>query len=152
MRVYVASGLKNAENVKLVHRRLRELGHEVTYDWTTHGSVKHLGTSVMRQVATDEQRGVETAHRLIVLLPPPGFETSGRGTHVELGVAIGLGTPVIIHSPVSEPFELKPCAFYFSRFVVARTVGSIPWLLANLERLLELNGWKSTLEVTELTE
>src|SRR5689334_13794366 len=154
MRVYVASGLKNFENVKRVQRRAIEVGGELTYDWTTHGSVGHLGPERVAEVARNEERAVERADVLIALLPGPDVQTSYRGTHVELGIAMALGTPIIVHSEDTAPFRCDgtgtPCAFYFNRSVL-RVVGSLDWFVANLGRLIDhARGGKQPKEVYEL--
>lgn len=104
-KIYIASGLKNAERAKEYMGLFREAGWEITYDWTVHGSVLHRGVEVMRETARNEVFGVLEADILLVVLP------GGRGTHVELGVAIGRGTPVLL-VPSIDPTEDLHCAFY----------------------------------------
>lgn len=137
LRVYVASRLENAENVKTVYRRLREIGCDITYDWTTHGSVGHLGAARVAEVATLEAKAVEKAGTVIVLLP------GGRGTHVELGISITLGTVTIVHSEDPSLFDCvaggSPCAFYFAR-PVFRVVSPLEWFITNLESIIDRAG------------
>lgn len=83
MRFYVATGLENAAAARAVIAALTARGHRVTYDWTTHGSVQHESSDTIARVASAELRGVMTADVVVALLP------GGRGTHVELGVALG---------------------------------------------------------------
>ena len=108
MKVYIATRLSRAPD----HNRLRDLlkaeGVELTYDWTTHGSVKETSVEVLRDVAQSELRGVLDADVVVVLLP------GGHGTHVELGAALGAGKRVVVHSQNPELFEAckETCAFY----------------------------------------
>lgn len=94
------------------HNRLRDLleadGHHITYDWTHHGAVYGRGVDGIREVAKDEARGVVEADVVFVLLP------GGRGTHVELGIALGLDKPVLIVSddPATTGAVKETCAFY----------------------------------------
>ena len=107
MRIYIATSLDNAAE----HNKLRDLldpRHELTYDWTTHGSVQHEGEDVIRSVAYKEARGVSDADLCVVLLP------GGRGTHVELGIAIGAEVPVYIYNYRAYP---QWCAFYLHHLV-----------------------------------
>jgi nucleoside 2-deoxyribosyltransferase len=104
MRIYIATSLDNVAQ----HNKLRDsldARHELTYDWTAHGSVQHLGEDVIRSVAYKEARGVSDADLVVILLP------GGRGTHVELGIAIGAEVPVYIYNFRAYP---KWCAFYLS--------------------------------------
>lgn len=108
MKLYVASGLGNADNVKTAIALLKQAGHEITYDWTTHGPVFSKGRQACTDVARKELSGVEMANAVIVLLP------GGRGTHVEMGVALALNKPCVIVSPDLAANEVGPdfCAFY----------------------------------------
>lgn len=92
MKYYIASKLEN----HAAHNRLRdvlaELGHQITYDWTPHGPVYGSGLDRVREVAELETKGVLDADFVVVLWP------GGRGTHVELGMALAADKPVIYSS------------------------------------------------------
>lgn len=82
MRFYIATGLVNAEHARKAAEVLRRNGHEQTYDWTTHGDIRHEGAERMSEVAFNELRAVRDAELVVALLP------GGQGTHTELGVAL----------------------------------------------------------------
>ncbi len=110
LRVYVATRLENEAQARALGDALRARGAEVTYDWTVHGAVwnpdRRDRWDVLRRVATDEWRGVMAADVVVVLLP------GGRGTHVELGIALGAGVPVLVWAPTPEHLETQPACFY----------------------------------------
>lgn len=108
MNFYIASKLENDEAVRDLAHTLRQRGHKQTYDWTTHGPVYGSGLRVVRDVSIAEVNGVKSADAVIVLWP------GGRGTHVEMGIAIGCGIPVYFVSDVSAHHQSSPdtCAFY----------------------------------------
>lgn len=81
---YVASRLSNAEMQRVLVAELVKLGHQLTYDWTSHGSVNH-DPGRWSEVAWNETLGIMEADFVVVLLP------GGQGTHVELGIALGAG-------------------------------------------------------------
>lgn len=121
MKFYIASKLENAETVKKVANVLKAAGHSHTYDWTTHGSVKEItgnkkeSIDRLTQVAESERKGVLDADILVVLLP------GGRGTHVELGIALGADNRnIIICAETHEFFECddKTCAFYWNKGII----------------------------------
>lgn len=56
MRFYIATGLVNAEHARKAAEVLRRNGHEQTYDWTTHGDIRHEGAERMSEVAFNELR------------------------------------------------------------------------------------------------
>lgn len=118
---YIATGLPNAAK----HREVRALmgdDFELTYDWTTHGSVQALGRDVIAKTAKAELDGVISADFIIVLLP------GGAGTHTELGAALALGKRVYIYSerPVLE--QERVCAFHLHPLV--EEFQSIPKMVA----------------------
>lgn len=120
---YIASGLENAAQVSWLADRLKAVGWEHTYDWTAHGRVPH---DQRPETAELETKGVLEAEVVIVLLP------GGRGTHTELGIAIGStmlamavcaagvaemdDRQIFIFSPTPEvdfgPESERTCVFY----------------------------------------
>lgn len=109
MRFYIASGLKNAAAVQGLARALKDLGHEQTYDWTVHGSV-HDSPEKWPIVSQAETQGVLTADVVIGMLP------GGRGTHFELGLALGCGHATIFLYACEEEHlypEGRTCVFYW---------------------------------------
>lgn len=92
MKVYVAGASKEIARCKAAMAAVRELGHEVTYDWTADieaaaGPDETLDRAHLAQVAIEDLRGVKRA-RLFWLLLPEGDST---GAWTELGYALGLG-------------------------------------------------------------
>lgn len=90
MKVYIATKLANTEQYDQVRSLLMDLGHQITYDWTMHGSVKETSSERLREVGQREEKGIREAELVIGLL------TGGRGTHWELGFASGLNKPIIL--------------------------------------------------------
>jgi hypothetical protein len=99
---YIATGLKNVE----AHERARtmferEAGRwgivgdwQLTYDWTLGGKIED--DRLRPSVAIAEVEAVKRAAVLLMLVP------GGRGTHVELGVALALDKIVIIVAASEE--------------------------------------------------
>lgn len=107
--VYIASRLENHETVRAVRDGLAAFGIGVSYDWTTHGPVWREGPARIREVSLAETMGVLEADLVLVLLP------GGRGTHVELGIALGARKPVLILTPGPTADTMEgavTCAFY----------------------------------------
>ena len=104
LHIYVATGLEYAHRARLVGCALRAAGHKITYDWTTHGSVQGEGFDRLAEVAQAERDGVAVADLVIAILP------GGRGTHVEIGMALGYGIPVALL--IQDGCYDAECAFY----------------------------------------
>jgi len=109
MRFYIASKLENYEQVKSLARLLKLSGWEHTYDWTVRGSIKETNIETLKSVGQKEYDGVKNADIVIVLTP------QGRGTHVELGMAIALNKVVYICHEDDKYFQCddNTSAFYW---------------------------------------
>lgn len=108
MKYYIATKLENHAAHNDLRDALASMGHTITYDWTVHGPVYLQGIERIREVAQLEHQGVADADMVIMLWP------GGRGTHVELGMAISLGKHCVLISRVKDHHLATPetCAFY----------------------------------------
>lgn len=88
---------------------LKANGWKQTFAWTDQDSKNPAGYA---DIAKAELAGVREADVVIVLLP------GGYGTHVEIGAALALGKPVVIHSPDQKTLETPyPCVFHYHPLV-----------------------------------
>ena len=95
---------RNAQAFPLLEA-LRTKGWERTFDWADRQASDE---SDYADLAVAEISGIRDADVVIVILP------GGRGTHVEIGAALAMGKPVIIHAPNRETLEAQyPCAFHY---------------------------------------
>ena len=102
---YLATAKDRGEELTVLIDALKSRGWERTYAWT---GEDEGGPAQFADVAVKELKGVADADVLIVLLP------AGRGTHVEIGAALALGKPVVLHSPNRDILEKPyPCAFHY---------------------------------------
>lgn len=114
MKYYIATKLENHLAHNQLRDQLQEQGHEITYDWTTHNAVYREGLARIKEVIDLEIQGVLAADTVIVLWP------GGRGTHVELGIAIAAKKNIIFMSPIENHHRASPeiCGFYRCCFCV----------------------------------
>jgi Nucleoside 2-deoxyribosyltransferase. len=107
MKFYIASKLGNHAAVKTLAGKLKSAGWTHTYDWTEHGSVSII--SQLKEIATLEYNGVKEADVVVVLTP------QGRGTHIELGLAIALNKRIYVcHTDDTYfNFDDNTAAFYW---------------------------------------
>ena len=108
MKYYIATKLENHAEHNRVRDALNLIGHEITYDWTAHGPVYRDGLARIVEVAEAETQGVLEADWVVVLWP------GGRGTHVELGIALGSDKLIAFVSDVEDHHiaSTETCAFY----------------------------------------
>lgn len=111
---YIAGRLENVAQVQVVRDTLLARGWKCTYDWTIAGPITG-SSAALQEVAEKEMKGVLTAEVVFVLLP------GGRGTHVELGLAIAAQRSmptkkIFIWAPTAQQVLLgtgrETCAFY----------------------------------------
>ncbi|MFI5334478.1 MAG: nucleoside 2-deoxyribosyltransferase [Chlamydiales bacterium] len=133
MKYYIATSTSRTSSHNAVRDLLKLLGHEITYDWTVHGSVRETSKARLQEVAHAEFEGILRADFVVVLLP------GGKGTHAELGFSLASKKQVFIHSEDPMAFELGPevCAFYHHRDAV-RLLGPITDLAHTVHSLLAL--------------
>lgn len=94
MRVYVAGKFEEAPRVRQVHTKLREMGFQITHDWTTEDATPYEGAALRAYLAACAQRdleGVESAEAFLVLNHPKLY-----GGAVEMGIAISRRIPVLV--------------------------------------------------------
>jgi nucleoside 2-deoxyribosyltransferase len=108
MKYYIATSLLRIADHNLVRDAFSRCGYELSYDWTLHGSVQQVSIERLKEVATLELNAIVQADFVVVLLP------GGKGTHVELGFAIGNNKKIFLHSEDGSLFDLGPQtnAFY----------------------------------------
>ena len=128
MKFYIASKLENYENVKKLSNFLKSAGWEHTYDWTVHGSVKETNIDTLKSVGQMEFDGVKNADVVIVLTP------QGRGTHVELGIALALNKFVYICHEDDKYFQCNDdtSVFYWHKNVT-HFIGSVEDLAKKIQ-------------------
>ena len=90
MKFYIASSFGNYEQVQGLAEILKAAGWTHTYDWTVHDPVKQSDIEMLKEVGRMEYNGVKEADVVIILTP------QGRGTHIELGMAIAFNKIVYL--------------------------------------------------------
>ena len=128
MKFYIASKLENHEQVSSLASLLKQFGWEHSYDWTVHGSIKETNIETIKSVGQKEYDGVRNADIVVVLTP------QGRGTHVELGMAIASNKIVYICHEDDKYFKCddNTSAFYWLPNV-KHFVGSIEELAKKMQ-------------------
>ena len=122
---YIATTLENAIEHNRCRDQLRELEHEITYDWTLRS---YEVSRQLAEVAWSEVAGVLAADYLVVLLP------GGIGTHVELGVALGAHIPIYLVAGASQLIDHRGWPFPFYHHAQVTQVSDIGGLVRQVER------------------
>lgn len=112
IKAYIATKLENHAKHNKIMNEIAKLGVRLTYDWTLHGAVYAEGAKRIQEVSELELMGVLQADFVVVILP------GGRGTHVELGMALAANKTVYLLCETRELQDMvmiptkDTCAFY----------------------------------------
>lgn len=92
MKFYIAGRFPQKDKVREVQDRVREKGHEITADWTSHDDIKDFFQQkrLSEEYALEDVEGVRECEVFVLI----GNE-EGRGSHLELGVALASNTEKI---------------------------------------------------------
>ncbi|WP_174733285.1 group-specific protein [Mesobacillus harenae] len=121
MKFYIASSFQNKEEVRYVSGKLVNKGFIHTYDWTQNDRA-----STMEELETtglEEKNAVMEADFIIILLP------AGKGSHIELGIALGQSKKVFLYSPNEEVYNFKTTSTFYHLPEVEISIGSLDELV-----------------------
>lgn len=105
MNFYIGSGFQNKEQVQFVRDQLIQRGLIHTYDWTE--NERAASKEALVEIGQKEKDGVYEADLVVILLP------GGKGTHIELGMALALNKTIILYAPNREVEDFtKTSTFY----------------------------------------
>lgn len=121
MKFYVASSFTNIDSVRRVSGILKKRGLIHTYDWTQNERASTVQQLV--QFGLYEKHAVIESDILIVLLP------AGKGSHVELGIALGHGKKVFLYSPTDEVIQFDKTSTFYHLPEVEIVIGTIDDLI-----------------------
>ncbi|WP_099361436.1 group-specific protein [Fredinandcohnia onubensis] len=125
---YVASSFKNIETVRYVSQRLVKRGFIHTYDWTKNERASTFDD--LKAIGTEEKNAVIESDFLIVLIP------AGKGSHIELGIALGQDKKIYLYSPDDQLNNFETTSTFYHLPEVEKCIGTIEDLI---ERVVERN-------------
>lgn len=111
MKFYIGSSFANTPQVRELAAFLKEQGFRQTYDWTSNSRAEDAGK--LSSIGEAEFSAVKEADFVVILLP------AGKGSHIELGLALGFGKRVYLYSKEDlkdNPAEVS--TFYFLQQVI----------------------------------
>lgn len=105
IKFYIASSFANKEKVRAAADSLKEYGYIQTFDWTA--NLRAASIDELKSYGELERRAVLESDFLVVLLP------AGKGSHIEMGIAIGQGLPVYLVSETEEFFDFDVTSTFY---------------------------------------
>ena len=117
MKFYIGSSLKNSKIVDYFTKELEKGGWEHTYNWS-----KNIGKSETVQDLTKyavlEKKAIMESDVVIIILP------GGRGTNVELGMALALNKKIYLCSENEKEFSKENTVSFYELPSIKKICGS----------------------------
>lgn len=126
---YIASSFKNTEAVQYVAEQLKEKGWCHTYDWTENAAVKEqraFTIDELIEIGQQEKAAITESDFVVILLP------GGKGTHIEMGIALGLGKKIYLYSEDGAVDRLEMTSTFYHLPEVEKCFGSLDELLEKI--------------------
>lgn len=121
MKFYIASSFKNIESVRYVSENLKNRGYIHTYDWTVNENATTL--EELKIIGEKEKTAVIEADFVVVILP------AGKGSHIELGIAIGNGKNIYLYSPNKEIDNIETTSTFYHLPEIEKYFGTLDELV-----------------------
>ena len=117
MKFYIASGFTNKDDVRYVSEKLKRKGYIHTYDWTK--NVRASTTEDLKKIGLLEKNAILESDFIVILLP------AGKGSHIELGIALGQGKKIYLYSPNEEVKDFEKTTTFYHLPEVEIIIGNI---------------------------
>ena len=127
MKFYIGSGMKNSRLVQYYAGILKKNGWQQTYDWTVHVN-QEVSARDICGYAEAEKQGIADSDAVILLLP------AGRGSHVELGMALAWNKRIFLCTSSREDFSIENTVAFYELPQIVRLIGTAD---ENLKRIME---------------
>jgi hypothetical protein len=121
MKFYVASSFKHIQDVRYVSEQLKQKGYIHTYDWTQNERASNFED--LKRIGNEEKLAVMDSDFAIILLP------AGKGSHIEMGIALGLGKKIFLYSPNEEVNDISMTSTFYHLPEVEKCYGSLDDLI-----------------------
>lgn len=123
MKFYIASSFKNIESVRNAAEELKSRGFIHTYDWTN-GRASSIAE--LEAIGSREKNAIMEADIVIILLP------AGKGSHVELGIALATDKKIFLYSPDESVNDLESTSTFYHVPEVEKVIGTIAELVRKI--------------------
>ena len=133
---YVASSFRNMDAVNYVTNQLVNKGYVHTYDWTKNAQGRDEKTFTfedLKKIGQNEKDAVIDSDFIVVLLP------GGKGTHIELGIALGLGKKIFLYSPDGSINHVGTTSTFYHLPEVEKCYGTLDELVEKVTTQLPIN-------------
>ena len=117
LKFYVASSFQNINQVRAITNELAQMGWQLAYDWTLNNRADSIND--LQRIGVLEKTAIEDSELVLIVLP------GGKGTHVELGLAIAGKKKIILYSPDYKILDVECSTTFYHLPEIEKYVGSI---------------------------
>lgn len=117
MKFYIGSRFKNCELVNYYSKILEENGWKHTYNWAKNISNDETIEDLI-EYSKLEQKGIIESDVVIILLH------AGRGTHIELGMALALNKKIFLCSATEDEFSIENTVNFYQLPQCQKIIGN----------------------------
>ena len=125
MKFYIGAGFKNSEMVNNISKKLIEKGWIHTYNWAENILGKETIEDMIK-FSKLERQAINDSDIVIIILP------AGRGTHIELGMALAFNKKVVLYSIDGKEFDVENTVNFYQLPEIDKIVGSVEDLVNEL--------------------
>lgn len=137
MKFYVGSGMKNCALVDYYAKILKENGWNQTYNWVENVN-DDVSIEDMIEYAKLESKGIVDSDVVVILLP------AGRGTHIELGMALALNKKIFLCSATKDEFSIENTVAFYGLPNIVQLIGTAD------ENIKEIITLSNNIEIKEV--
>jgi nucleoside 2-deoxyribosyltransferase len=133
---YVASSFRNIDAVNYVSQQLINRGYIHTYNWTKNAQKRENSTLTFEdliEIGQHEKNAVLESDFIVVILP------GGKGTHIELGISLGLGKKIFLYSPDKAIDHVETTSTFYHLPEVEKCYGTLDELVDKITAQLPIN-------------
>lgn len=128
MKFYIGTSFKNVEVMNKLSDELQSFGWVHTFDWSEELLEEETVSDFIR-FSLLEKKAIQESDIVIILLP------GGRGTHVEIGLALASEKEIYLWSEDGKDFDLKDSVNFYYDPKINRVTGDLDRLVSLLSTL-----------------
>lgn len=117
MKFYIGSSFKNCDKVNEISEKLENNGWIHTYNWAKN-IIGNETKEDLIEFSKLEKQAIIDSDVIIIILP------AGRGTHIELGMALALNKKVFLCSFNKDDFNIENTVNFYEIPEITKIVGN----------------------------
>lgn len=114
---YIGTSFKNSDVVNYFSKELEKYGWKHTYNWAENIKERETEEDMIKNSILEEN-GINESEVVIIILP------GGRGTHIELGIAVALNKKIYLCSENKDDFSIENTVPFYESQKIKKIYGT----------------------------